>query len=206
MSAPASRGSRPDMMEPSSSRQEAIGLLAPALGEEKAREVVATAARALGVDGDEWTTAAMRSLFELVAKEPGLVGITARVVTRRIRLGGASPGFTDHGATPMPTPGAFGPTHAPAPPPPFTGAVPHAGPEVAATASKPWESVSDLLVQALGPQGARTAVEHAVHALGLGRTLTYGDALKVLEHIAREPGVTGIAARFAKTRLHLLSW
>lgn len=204
MSSAAWRGSRPDLAEPMCSRAEAVGLLAPALGDEKARQVVASAASTLGIDGDEWTTAAMRSIFEHIAKEPGLVGLTARVVTRRLRPGGGT-GFTEHSGAAVAEKSA-GPPQDGAPPSSSTSAASHPGTEVVRTAGKPWESVSDLLVHALGVAGARSAVENAVHALGLGRSLTYGEALKVLEHIAREPGVVGIAARFAKTRLHLLSW
>ena len=34
----------------------------------------------------------------------------------------------------------------------------------------------------------------------------FTEALTLLEHLTHEPGLVGIAARFAKTRLHLLTW
>lgn len=60
-----------------------------------------------------------------------------------------------------------------------------------------------LLSKTLGDAKATAVVEAHARALGLPPTLTRDQALQLLEHIAQEPGIVGITARFAKTRLHL---
>lgn len=196
-----------------SSRDEVVGLLAPALGDATAAGVVDAAARSLGLVGDEWPSEKRRAVLEQVAAQPGLVGITARVVLHRFRpVPPAAPSAIAGASQPVGLAHPAGKAHpaaahpAAAQPPADPG-----GPSIEAPASvrsgtKPWEVVCDLLAPALGADGARAAVERGVKALGLGRAITSAQALGLLEHVAREPGVVGIAARFAKTRLHLLSW
>ena len=61
-----------------------------------------------------------------------------------------------------------------------------------------------LLAQALGNEKASDAVNKATLMLGIRReVLDKAQALSVLEHIAQTPGLVGITARFAKSRLHL---
>lgn len=168
-----------------SSRDEAIGLLAPALGEEKARATVDAAASALGLAGVDWSTAQFRGLFAHVSMEAGLVGITARVVARRLKL------ISDVHAAAAP---AVAPSGA------FSGSRP------VETSQKPVEAVADLLSQALGADAAKREVGRAARTLGYGETIHFSEALKLLDHLTSEPGLVGIAAQFAKTRLHLLTW
>ena len=192
-----------------SSREEVVGLLAPALGDATAAGVVDAAARSLGLVGDEWPSEKRRAVLEQVAAQPGLVGITARVVLHRFRpLPPAAPSATGGATQPTGLAHPAGPAHAPAAvqPPASPGGPAIEAPASVRSGTKPWEVVCDLLAPALGADGARTAVERGVKALGLGRAITSAQALGLLEHVAREPGVVGIAARFAKTRLHLLSW
>ena len=61
-----------------------------------------------------------------------------------------------------------------------------------------------MLGASLGDEKARTLVEAVVQRRQLSRE-TFGrdDAFIVLEEIAREPGVVGTVARFAKARVHL---
>ena len=157
------------------SRDEVIALLAPALGEATATTAIdqAVASVRLPAQGG-WSAPQRRAVLEHVAGQPGLIGITARVVLRRDRIG-AEPSAA---SAPGPTRGG----------------------------TKPWEAIADLLVPALGGDGARAAVERAIHELSLGRELTSDEALRVLDRVGLQPGVVGIAARFSKTRLHLLSW
>ncbi len=65
--------------------------------------------------------------------------------------------------------------------------------------------VAALLAPTLGGERAGTLVREAATSLNLGSDVDLDQALVLLEQIARMPGVTGIAARFAKTRIHL-SW
>jgi hypothetical protein len=66
--------------------------------------------------------------------------------------------------------------------------------------------LAHYLASALGDAKALELVEVAVAKLGLVATrLERADALRVLELIAAEPGLVGIAARFVKSRL-VLEW
>ncbi|MFT3776009.1 MAG: hypothetical protein QM820_62490 [Minicystis sp.] len=61
-----------------------------------------------------------------------------------------------------------------------------------------------LLEGSLGAEKAEDAVVSACEATGnFSRELTQEQALDVLERIAKSPGLVGIAARFAKSRIHL---
>ena len=61
-----------------------------------------------------------------------------------------------------------------------------------------------MLARSLGNDTAAKTVDLAAQAVGAGQNLSREDALRVLEQIAREPGIVGIAARFAKSRVHLV--
>ena len=65
------------------------------------------------------------------------------------------------------------------------------------------EVVADLLAPTLGNERALTLVREQGRALGHGPEIDLDQALTLLERIAKFPGVTGIAARFAKTRINL---
>lgn len=60
-----------------------------------------------------------------------------------------------------------------------------------------------MLADTLGTERASEAVDTAADALSLAGRFQDADALRVLAHIAEEPGLVGIAARFAKSRAHL---
>jgi hypothetical protein len=60
-----------------------------------------------------------------------------------------------------------------------------------------------LLAPNIGMERAATAIQGAAAAVSLQEPLTQDQALAVLEHIAVEPGLVGITARFAKSRLIL---
>jgi hypothetical protein len=61
-----------------------------------------------------------------------------------------------------------------------------------------------LLSQSIGDDKASAIVDEAAQALGYGASLDREQALLVLERIAQSPGLVGIAARFAKSRVHLV--
>jgi len=65
------------------------------------------------------------------------------------------------------------------------------------------EYLAEMLSDNLGNEKAGALVAEAASKLGLGAEMSQDQALDVLERIAIEPGLVGITARFAKTRLHL---
>ena len=67
------------------------------------------------------------------------------------------------------------------------------------------DHLARLLGKAVGDEKALDVVRSACDALGLDsrHALSLGEALDVLERIAAQPGIVGITARFAKSRLHL---
>lgn len=76
------------------------------------------------------------------------------------------------------------------------------GPNATLTARE----LAKFLASALGDSKALELVETAIAKLGLDTArLERGDALRVLELIAGEQGLVGIAARFVKSRL-VLEW
>lgn len=61
-----------------------------------------------------------------------------------------------------------------------------------------------MLGASLGDEKARALVDDVVQRRHLSReTFTRDDAFIVLEELARQPGVVGTVARFAKARVHL---
>lgn len=63
-----------------------------------------------------------------------------------------------------------------------------------------------LLSPSLGQQKAEALVKQAADELKLrSDSLARSDALRVMERIADQPGLVGITARFAKSRVHLWS-
>lgn len=66
------------------------------------------------------------------------------------------------------------------------------------------EELVSMLSQTLGEAKAREVLATALGALGIRRRLlTVGQALDALELIAAQPGIVGMTARFAKSRVHL---
>ncbi len=67
------------------------------------------------------------------------------------------------------------------------------------------DSLAKLLGASIGDDKATDEVRAAVRALELpsASPLSMDQALAVLEHIAQTQGIVGVAARFAKSRIHL---
>ena len=68
----------------------------------------------------------------------------------------------------------------------------------------PRSKLMGMLSGTLGEEKASAIVDEAAQVLGYGPALDRDQALSVLEHIAQSPGLVGIAARFAKSRVHLV--
>ena len=65
------------------------------------------------------------------------------------------------------------------------------------------DAVARMLAQSLGQQKAAEVVRAAAGKLGMGERLEHAQVTALLEHVAHEPGIVGVAARFAKSR-HVL--
>jgi hypothetical protein len=63
--------------------------------------------------------------------------------------------------------------------------------------------LAKLLSASMGREKAEECISEAAASLGLGGTFGHDDALRVLEAVATQPGIVGITARFAKSRLLL---
>lgn len=68
------------------SRQDLAGSLGESLGREKADEVVVSAARKLGLGLVDYDHAEAMEILEVLAAEPGLVGVVARFTKVRMIL------------------------------------------------------------------------------------------------------------------------
>ena len=62
-----------------------------------------------------------------------------------------------------------------------------------------------LLAQTVGDEMAHTVIKQAARDIGLNlrRGIPSGEVLTLLDHIAQTPGLVGITARFAKSRVLL---
>jgi hypothetical protein len=75
----------------------------------------------------------------------------------------------------------------------------------ATAATRTRRDLAKLLSSSIGIEKALECVVAAAIAVGLGGDeLSQEDALQVLERIATEPGIVGVTARFAKSRVHLI--
>ncbi|MFO0616317.1 MAG: hypothetical protein U0414_27240 [Polyangiaceae bacterium] len=78
-------------------------------------------------------------------------------------------------------------------------------PMVTKPETRPLSLVVSLLAPDLGEDRAARLVEETASILNLPGEVDLDQALTLLERITRMSGVVGVAARFAKTRIHL-SW
>lgn len=151
-------------------------LLVSALGQEKSEELVAAAARGLGVSLDALSPEDVRAIFHQLAGAAGLVGVVARFAISR--------GDVEE---------LVARTSAP---PSSTRAV--------AVAAAPAVDLAALLAPALGAEKARDAISGAAARLGLDpHALSHDDAIAVLDELTRSDGMVGVVARFAKARVLL---
>ena len=175
-------------------------LLAPTLGTEKSSEVVAAVVLRLALPAADLSPEQALAVLDELARTAGMVGIAARFARSRLD------------AVRIPPPAsavvpADGPS-SPRPPPPSgnlatTGDTPRfAGRQAATTVTA--AEVAALLASAMGTEKAREIVLDAVRRLGLAPDrLDKAQAMTLLDHLAAEPGVVGLCARFGKARLIL---
>jgi hypothetical protein len=158
-------------------RSRAVDLLASTLGEEKALAAWDDAGRRLGFPpSDSLRREQVIAIFDAISLAPGLVGVAGRYA--RLRL--------DH--VNMVAPGGA------------RGAVDTesgAGPEIST-------ELLGLLAPSVGEEKAKEGLAQAARGLSLSPTeLTREGALRVLDVMAKLPGLPGVAARFGKARFLL---
>jgi len=151
-------------------------LLAPAIGDEKAKELVLETARQSGYAGDDFSYDQAMTLLEVIGKSPGVIGVAARFATKRI---GNRPEAELRQRPSAPAP-----------------------PVLVSTVNL--QDMIDVLARSLGKEKSEEVVSAAATQLGiLGDKLPREKALLLLEHLAIQPGLVGVTARFAKTRFIL---
>jgi hypothetical protein len=171
------------------SHQEVAVLLSSALGQDKSIEVVATAARELGIsqlgalDGEE-----VRAIFNRLVIAEGLVGVVARFAVSRgdvDKLIARAPVSERHPRAPS--------------------RLAHAASGEGEGAAKPSVDIVHLIAPALGAEKAREAIETAAtrRGISLAKGLSQDDALTVLDEMTKVEGIVGVVARFAKARFLL---
>jgi hypothetical protein len=69
--------------------------------------------------------------------------------------------------------------------------------------TKTRSDVAAMLSRSLGEEAAAIAVGKVAQSLGLGHEFSRDAAMRVLEVLANEPGLVGVAARFSKARAHM---
>lgn len=167
-------------------------LLAPTLGREKSSEVVAAVVTRLALPAADLSPEQALAVLDELARTPGMVGIAARFARSRLDSARIPPSVSAM----MP---AVGPSSTRQPP---SSGSPVTGRQVAVSVTA--TEVAALLASAMGTEKAREIVLDAVRRLGLAADrLDKAQAMTLLDHLAAEPGVVGLCARFGKARLIL---
>jgi hypothetical protein len=170
--------------EPALTLDVIVAMLAPAIGAEKSREIVATVARTLG----SFDAGAVLAALE---EHAGAVGLAARRARAGMRMPAGT--STPNGVV------ASGPTLGPNSTPPQPSG------ELAPRRTIHFRAVSELLASSLGEEASAELVRAALRRLGIvGDQLDMRKATRLLEALAAVPGLVGITARFAKARVILL--
>lgn len=164
-------------------------LLAPTLGWEKSSEVVSVALSKRALPHGELTMDEAAALLDDLATRAGMVGIAARYAATRLQ--------SQRGA-----PVSMGRPSASERPPPPSGNTPSSS--RARPVSLDMREIVDLFASAMGRDKSHEVVASAAKRLGLpSDRLDKAQALNLVDQLAREPGVVGLCARFAKARLIL---
>jgi hypothetical protein len=165
-------------------------LLAPTLGWEKSSEVVSVALSRRGLSHGELSIDDALVVLDHLAQSPGMVGIAARYAATRL--------------------GALRPASAPADagPPSSAGQRPSSPEHPSSSRTRPitvdLRDIVELFSGAMTPEQSEAAVLGAARHLRLPKDrLDKAQALSLVDHLAAEPGVVGLCARFAKARLIL---
>ena len=172
-------------MSPGVQIADIVDRLAEMVGTEKAEDVVATAARELGIRPAHADADASERLLAKLGQHPGVIGTAARVMLRRVQMDSALAKID-------------------APPSEVAAAAPPAAaPPAAAPRRTPYETLLGLLSPALGEEKAASLLEGAARRRGLSpANMRRNDCLALLEDLSAQEGLVGTVARFAKARAH----
>lgn len=161
---------------------EVIEPFASALGAAKASALVRRAALHEGRDGDPLPLADALAVLAHLATEPGIIGITARLASTRLRR--------KHGEEP----------------PPSGDPAPASARRIELCATDPgalFDALVDALAGTLGPERAREAALSARAALSLPAPLDHAACIALLDHLGAGSGIVSTTARFVKVRFLL---
>jgi hypothetical protein len=169
------------MTESSFPIQNLVLLLSPTLGEERSREVVRGALVTLDLSETTLSTDDAVRVLELLGQSAGIIGSVARFAKVRLEL---SEEQTEAPISAGSTPSGRG-SHA------FTTSA---------------AELAALLAPNVGQEKSEEIVKETLRRKSLPPDqLLLHEGLEVLEHVAAAKGVLGVAARFAKARLIMLS-
>ena len=197
---------------PKATATELIGLLAPTLGPARSRELVDDAVRALAILDRELDDRQVRAILDFVGRSPGIAPMAVRFARsrydRRVRTG-----ENPVAVLPTPTP------HAAEPPPPSSNDGGRAALASLRTSTSRLRSLEQqqhqqqptdvqsliaLLAPTVGTEKSTELVQSAMRSLAIVPSeLDRDAALRVFDQLARQPGIIGVAARFAKARFIL---
>jgi len=165
-----------------------VAAIAATVGQQAGDLAIAECAREVGVAGSECSAAQALEILAALATRSGLLGVAGRFALQKWRAKAAQSEQASGSSLALPNRPAVSPDPAP-------------------TAGSPGRlgkaELAAMLAPALGDEKSRLAVDSAVQALGLGSMLDRSQALLVLEKLASEPGIVGVAARFTRARLLL---
>lgn len=161
-----------------------VTIFATTVGVERAERIVSDALRELDLEGDKLDEAGMRRVLDALGQREGIIGVTARfALTRRARVRAT---------------GKFQvfPTE-----PPKTGVYRRATP----TGDEVYpEDIAAAFGNSIDPPLALDLVrKYWLAAKIAGTTCTRDQALAMLDAMTAEAGKAGVAATFAKARLHM---
>ncbi len=188
-------------------RAELVLALAASLGAEKSAEVINGALTKLGFAETVLEPSQVDAVLDLLASERGLVGVAARVAKQRSRvfsddpnaaLAGESSSSTRRSLWPRTTDprlyeSSSSTLRAPSLPP-------------SAPSKVRVKDLARMLAASIGDARGEEVVKATLARLSLTESeVTRDQALEVLEILAKEAGVIGVTARFAKARMLLKS-
>ncbi len=154
-----------------------VALLAPTLGEERARELVRGALASLSLSEAAFPSQDAIRVLELIGRSPGFIGSVSRFALARFTLRDAT------SSAPRPRSSTSG----------------LRGVKNDALAR---HELTDLLAPTLGQEKSEEAVLEVLRMLGIPPdTFSFAQALAVLDALARSEGLVGVAARFAKAHV-----
>jgi hypothetical protein len=163
-----------------------VALLAATLGWEMSEERVGAAMRRLGMSGGSLSHDQGMAILDELAKEPGMVGVTARFAKSRADLAGSFEPVSSRRPASQDEPT---PSSAPARPTKSTLSL---------------REIVPMLSHAVGQEKGHEAILAGVRRLGLPEDrLDRDQAGFLFEDLAAQGGLVGITARFAKARLIL---